>query len=140
MPRWVRIKWPSLEVSARMKLLEDRAPELCKAFVQCLPLRGISWHAVISGENVGFPVPLVWTRVDNPSPRVRGGVFLYANGQLVVIPYGKTTEPGLVNVFGEIADPDLERLAQAGRSVAASLRSGLGHPIFVEITLESGLQ
>ena len=136
MSTFVRLNWPSLDISVRMKLLEDRAPRLCRGFVDCLPLSAISWHAVISGENLGFPLPLVWTDADNPSTRVPGSVFFYANGQLVVVPYGTLTEPGLVNVFGEIHESEFERLVRAGSALAESIMGGTGRPVMVEVARE----
>lgn len=129
----IAIHWAELGIGARMHLYHDRAPALCKAVLACLPLRSISWHSVISGENIGFPLPVVWTHADNPQPRARGEVFLYTNGQLGIIPYGKTTEPGRVNVWARIDAGDLDGVERAGRIVAESFRSGPGKPWFVEL-------
>ena len=129
------IKWIDFDQAIRIQLLTDRAPALCAAIAKALPLRSISWHSVISGENVGFPLPVVWTAVDNPSPRRRGDVFFYANGQLGIIPYGVTTEPGLVNVFGRVFPDDLEAVSQIGRAVATSFQQSTGNPYFVELKI-----
>lgn len=129
------LKWHDFERPIRLTLLVDEAPLLCAAIKRCLPLRSVSWHSVISGENIGFPLPVVWTEFDNPRPRTSGDAFLYANGQLGIIPYGKTTEPGDVNVFGRVHQNDLENLSRVGHAVAENFRAGPGHPYFVDIRL-----
>lgn len=134
-PKAVTVHWAELDVKARIKLYWDEAPNLCRAIVDSLPLRSISWHSVISGENIGFPLPVVWTKADNPRVRTYGEVYLYANGQLGIIPYGKTTEPGDVNVWGSVEPDDMAGVERAGRTVAEHFRSGPGKPFFVDIDL-----
>jgi hypothetical protein len=128
------LKWSDFERPVRLALLVEAA-RLGAAIRDRLPLRSISWHSVISGENIGFPLPVVWTGFDNPQPRTRGDAFLYANGQLGIIPYGRTTEPGLVNVFGRAHPDDLDTVSEIGSIVAESFRAGPGRPFFVDIAV-----
>jgi len=134
-PKAITLHWTDLDAKARIVLKWDEAPNLCQAIVDHLPLRSISWHSVISGENIGFPLPVVWTKADNPRERTYGEVYLYANGQLGIIPYGKTTEPGDVNVWGSVDAADMENVERAGRIVADHFRSGPGKPFFVDIAV-----
>lgn len=131
----ILVNWKELGKSARISVYLDRAPLLGNAVLSALPLRCISWHSVISGENIGFPLPIVWTKTENPQPRTRGEVYLYNNGQLGIIPYGKTTEPGLVNVWGSVHPDDIDAVESAGRIVGESFRTGPGKPFFVDLAL-----
>ena len=135
MAKSLLIEWKELGCEAHIQLLWDEAPKLCQAVVDCLPLRSISWHSVISGDNIGFPLPVVCTTFENPQPRTRGNMYIYANGQLGIVPYGDFSEPGDVNTFGRIDEKDMEDVAKAGRTVAEYFRKGPGRPIFADITL-----
>ena len=135
MAKSLLIEWKELGLKAHIGLLWDEAPKLCQAVVDSLPLRSISWHSVISGDNIGFPLPVVCTTFENPQPRTRGKMYIYANGQLGIVPYGDFSEPGDVNTFGSINDKDMEDVANAGRTVAEFFRKGPGRPIFVDITV-----
>lgn len=136
MTRTLTLRWHDFETPVRVTMLEDEAPELCKAILAALPLTSISWHSVISGDNIGFPLPVVWTKVDNPRVRTRGDAYLYANGQLGIIPYGKTTEPGDVNVWGRLNPEDFDALEHIGLTVAEQFRRGPGQPFLVTITAD----
>lgn len=124
MGRYILIQWKDLGIRVRAKLLDDKAPNLCREFWNILPLESIPWHAVISGENLGFLCPIVWTKMENPVDRAVGDVYLYANGQLIAIPYGKTTEPCKVNKFAEIVKEDLDKLNSAGKAISESFFHG----------------
>lgn len=133
----LHIHWIDLDIKAKLTFYNERAPFLTKAIIDCMPLKTISWHSVISGENIGFPLPVINTKTENPQPRTYGEVYLYANGQLGIIPYGKTTEPGDVNVWGRIDPADMEGVERAGRVVAEHFRVGPGRPFYIEMKLEA---
>lgn len=135
MAKSLLIEWKELGCKAHIQLLWDQAPKLCQAIVDCLPLRSISWHSVISGDNIGFALPVVCTTFENPQPRTRGQMYIYANGQLGIVPYGDFSEPGDVNTFGRIDENDMEDVAKAGTTVAEFFRKGPGRPIFADISV-----
>ena len=56
MTRTITLRWHDFETPVRVTMLEDEAPELCQAILSALPLTSISWHSVISGDNIGFPL------------------------------------------------------------------------------------
>ncbi len=135
MAKSILVTWEELGCQARLQLLWNEAPKLCQAVVDCLPIRSICWHSVISGDNIGFPLPVICTTFENPRPRTRGSMYIYANGQLGIVPYGEFSEPGDVNTFGKIDEKDMPDVAKAGRAVAEYFRKGPGRPIFVDLKL-----
>jgi hypothetical protein len=135
MAKSILVTWEELGCQARLQLLWNEAPKLCQAVVDCLPIRSICWHSVISGDNIGFPLPVICTTFENPRPRTRGSMYIYANGQLGIVPYGEFSEPGDVNTFGKIDEKDMLDVAKAGRAVAEYFRKGPGRPIFVDLKL-----
>lgn len=135
MTKHLLIEWKEFNCKARIELLWDQAPILCQAVVDTLPLRSISWHSVISGDNIGFALPVVCTTFENPQPRTRGQMYIYANGQLGIVPYGGFSEPGDVNTWGKISDEDMEDVEKAGRAVAELFRKGPGRPVFADISV-----
>lgn len=130
----VLLRCPQNDIDVKIKLLDEQAPKLCKEIKSMLPLTTLAWHAVISGDNAGFFLPIVWTGFDNPQERNRGDVFLYANGQLVVICYDENTEPGRVNKFGEIHEDSLENMQKLGIAILQGIMSG-EEPFFLELSL-----
>ncbi|MBN9306936.1 MAG: hypothetical protein BGO82_05460 [Devosia sp. 67-54] len=135
MAKTLLIEWKELGCKAHIQLLWDKAPKLCQAVVDCLPLRSISWHSVISGDNIGFALPVVCTTFENPQPRTRGNMYIYANGQLGIVPYGDFSEPGDVNTFGRIDEKDMADVTKAGQTVAEFFRNGPGRPIFADVSV-----
>lgn len=135
MAKSILIEWKEFGCQARIELLWDEAPKLCQAVVDSLPLRSISWHSVISGDNIGFALPVICTTFENPRPRTRGDMYIYANGQLGIVPYGDFSEPGDVNTFGRIGEADMEDVAKAGTTLAEYFRKGPGRPIFADLSL-----
>ena len=132
----VIIEWPQFNTSVRARLLIEKAPEFCSLFLSKLPFKSFQWHAVISGENMGFPFPAVVTKMENPADRDVGDLYFYANGQLVAIPYGETTEPCRVNKFGEIEKDDFEKLNDVGEKILQSFLTGFGEAIDIIIRKE----
>lgn len=128
----ILLKCEKLDICVRMVMQEKQAPSLCKAIMDLLPLKTLSWHAVISGDNAGFFLPLVWSGFDNPQERNTGDCFIYANGQLVVIDYDKNSEPGKVNKFAEIHPDSLADMKRLGLAVRNAINLG-EEPYFFEL-------
>lgn len=131
---YLELEWPKFGIRVRAKLLEDKAPHLCKLILDKLPFESIHWHAVISGELLGFMCPVVCTKMENPVDRARGDVYLYANAQWIIIPYGATTEPNKVNKFGEIEKDDLEKLKIVGEKIWQTFVEGSKDAIKTVVT------
>lgn len=106
------------------ELLNEKVPKLAAKIEAILPLKTIPWHAVISGDNVGFFLPVVETEFENPVERIPGGAHLYANGQIAVICYGATSEPGFVNRFLEVEESSMNDLKELGLLVRNKLWAG----------------
>lgn len=110
----IQIEWKSLGIKIRAKLMLDKAPRFCAELEKLLPFESIHGHTVISGLNMSIPMKLLWLEREYDAERQAGRLFIYTNGQRIVIPYGKTTEPGLVNCFADVLQEDLPLLEQAG--------------------------
>jgi len=123
MTRLVEMEWPTLGKKIGVRLLEDKATELCQAVWESLPVESIQWHAVISGQGIGIPCRVVWTNMENPVGRQAGDVYFYGNGQLIIVTYGETTEPCKVNKFAEVLPQDRETSRQVGEAIWESLES-----------------
>lgn len=113
----MEIEWPSFKIKVTATLLEDRAPRVCSAVQRCLPFRSIQEHTMVSGQGLYCWAPIRTTAVDNSVPRRQGDVYFFNPGQLLVIIYGKTTEPIKVNKFAEIGEKDFEKVQFVGRRV-----------------------
>jgi hypothetical protein len=131
----LKMTWSDVGATVRVRLDPDRAPNICTQIAKALPLRCITWHSVISGDNVGVPLPIVVCDFQNPQPRRTGTAFVYPNGQLAIIPYGPTTEPGDVNTFGEVLPEDLLNLAAVGHAVRERFRMRQDTAMFVDLEL-----
>ncbi|MCR5370528.1 MAG: DUF3830 family protein [Clostridium sp.] len=114
MIRHIQLEWKALGIKAKAKLLWDRAPHFCAELEKLLPFESIYGHTVISGHNMSIPMKLLWLEREYDAERKPGRLFIYTNGQRIVIPYDSTTEPGLVNCFAEIEEEDLPKLKEAG--------------------------
>ena len=110
----IQLEWPSLGIKVRAKLLWDKAPHFCAELEKMLPFESIHGHTVISGHNMSIPMKLMWLEREFDAPRKPGRLFVYTNGQRIVIPYDTTTEPGDVNCFADVLEEDLPLLKQAG--------------------------
>lgn len=110
----IQLYWPSLDIRVRAKLMWDKAPHLCATLEKTLPFESIHGHTVISGHNMSIPMKFMWLERENDAPRCPGRLFIYTNGQRIVIPYDTTTEPGDVNCFADVLEEDLPALKRAG--------------------------
>ena len=110
----IQLEWKALGIKVRAKLMRDKAPHLCAELEKLLPFESIHGHTVISGHNMSIPMKLMWLEREYDAPRQPGRLFIYTNGQRIVIPYDTTTEPGDVNCFADVLEEDLPKLKQAG--------------------------
>jgi len=94
--------------------MRDKAPHFCAELEKLLPFESIHGHTVISGHNMSIPMKLLWLEREYDSSRQPGRLFIYTNGQRIVIPYDSTTEPGDVNCFADVLQEDLPELKRAG--------------------------
>lgn len=114
MIHYIQLEWPDLDVKVRAKLMRDKAPHFCEELEKLLPFESIHGHTVISGHNMSIPMKLLWLEREYDAPRQPGRLFIYTNGQRIVIPYDSTTEPGDVNCFADVLPEDLPELKRAG--------------------------
>lgn len=114
MIEYIQLEWPRLDIRVRAKLMWDKAPHFCAALEKLLPFESIHGHTVISGHNMSIPMKLMWLEREYDAPRKAGRLFIYTNGQRIVIPYASTTEPGDVNCFADVVEEDLPKLMAAG--------------------------
>jgi len=120
----IQLEWKKLGIKVHANLLVEKAPHFCAALEKLLPFESIHGHTVISGHNMSIPMKLLWLEREYDAPRQAGRLFIYTNGQRIVIPYGKTTEPGLVNCFADVLPEDLPLLEQAGLACKQRFMTG----------------
>jgi len=130
----IQLEWKKLGIKVRANLLIDKAPHFCMELKKLLPFESIQGHTVISGQNMSVPMKLLWLEREYPAECTPGNLFIYTNGQRIVIPYGETNEPGLVNTFAQVFPEDIELLKKAGESSKARLLAGVTEPQRVIIT------
>ena len=129
-----QLEWKSINIKARAKLLRYEAPNFCAAFEKLLPFESIHGHTVISGHNMSIPMKLLWLEREFDAVRQAGRMFIYTNGQRIVVPYGKTTEPGNVNCFADVLPEDLPLLEQAGLACKHRFMTGDATPQTVVVS------
>jgi len=112
----------------------DKAPHFCEAFTKLLPFESIYGHTVISGLNMSVPMKLLWLEREFDAERKPGRMFIYTNGQRIVIPYGLTTEPGFVNCFADVLPEDLPLLEKVGLECKHRFMTGDTEPKTVIVT------
>ncbi len=130
----IQLEWPSLGIKVRAKLMQDKAPHFCAELEKLLPFESIHGHTVISGHNMSIPMKLLWLERECDAPRQPGRLFIYTNGQRIVIPYAATTEPGDVNCFADVFEEDLPLLMQAGLDCKHRFMTGDCEPQIVIVS------
>ena len=83
---------------------------------------------------MSIPMKLLWLEREYDAERKPGRLFIYTNGQRIVIPYDTTTEPGLVNCFAEVSEEDLPRLKEAGLECKFRFMTGDCEPRTIVVT------
>ncbi len=99
--------------SCRMQLLRDRAPELCRRFVECLPLRSFVVHAKFAGDELFFMVPFLARAENLVSGVAPGDVGYYPDRETVCLFYGTIVPFGQVGLFARIVE-GLDALRELG--------------------------
>lgn len=134
MINYIQLEWKKLGIKVRAKLLRDEAPHFCAELEKLLPFESIYGHTVISGHNMSIPIKLLWLEREFDAPRKPGRMFIYTNGQRIVIPYDVTTEPGLVNCFADVLEEDLPKLKEAGLNCKFRFMTGDCEPQTIIVT------
>ena len=135
MARSFQVEFPQLGKKVRARLLDDRAPQLSELFWQTLPFECVPSHPVVSGFSVSLMVPVGWTRPwEHAVSRQEGDIYLYANAQHIVMPYGETTEPNKVNKFAEIYPEDRMTMREIGAAVGQAYFAGRGVEIRANVS------
>jgi hypothetical protein len=88
--------------SCRMRLLWDRAPGLCRRFVECLPLTSFVTHAKFAGDELFFMVPFLARAENLVSAVTPGDVGYYPDRETVCIFYGDIVPFGQVGLFARL--------------------------------------
>jgi hypothetical protein len=87
------------------ELLEDKAPNICRAFRSQLPINSFSVHAKFAGRELIIMVPF-FAEAENEILEVQPGDIAYYPGrQTICIFYGDTTPFGKVSVFARLIGP-----------------------------------
>ena len=98
------------------ELLERKAPNVVKAFVDSLPCETFSVHAKFAGEELIVMLPF-YCDAENEILNVKpGDIGFYPGRQTACIFYGETQPFGKVSVFAKIVE-GLEHLKPAGRKI-----------------------
>lgn len=98
------------------ELLDKKAPNVTKAFVDCLPCDTFSVHAKFAGEELIVMLPF-YCNAENEILNVKpGDIGFYPGRQTACIFYGKTQPFGKVSVFAKIVE-GLEHLKPAGQKI-----------------------
>ncbi|MGH7334165.1 MAG: cyclophilin-like fold protein [Candidatus Rokuibacteriota bacterium] len=90
--------------SCRMRLLWDLAPELCRRFVERLPLTSFVTHAKFAGDELFFMVPFLARAENLVSAVTPGDVGYYPDRETVCIFYGEIVPFGQVGVFARVVE------------------------------------
>ncbi len=133
----IQLEWPSLGIQVRARLMWDHAPHFCAELEKLLPFESIHGHTVISGHNMSIPMKLLWLEREYDAPRKPGRLFIYTNGQRIVIPYAATTEPGNVNCFADVLEEDIPKLVEAGLNCKHRFMTGDTEPQTVIVSAAS---
>jgi hypothetical protein len=116
-PNKLKVTAPSVDLTYRVRLLENDNPDVVALVLGQLPIRSMLGHVVISGEAIWLPTRIVHIGRNNMVERTPGAVYFYAPGQTICMTYGKITESAKVNKFGEVFEEDLPKLQELGRIV-----------------------
>ena len=101
------------------ELLETKAPNVTKAFVDCLPCDSFSVHAKFAGEELIVMLPF-YCNAENEILNVKpGDIGFYPGRQTICIFYGKTAPFGKVSVFAKVVE-GLDKLKPVGQKILKS--------------------
>ncbi|MCL6445726.1 MAG: DUF3830 family protein [Alicyclobacillus sp.] len=98
------------------ELMEEKAPNISRTFLQHLPVESFSVHAKFAGQELIVMVPF-YAEPENEVFHVQpGDIGYYPGRQTICIFYGDTRPFGHVSVFARVVD-GLERLHAVGQTV-----------------------
>ncbi|MCL4863242.1 MAG: DUF3830 family protein, partial [Caldilineaceae bacterium] len=125
----VRFRWPQLDVTVQVRLLDDYNPELTHALWEQLPLLSIQSHAIVAGQQIYAPTRLSLADLDRaytepmneqPSGRINFEPYF----QYLALNYGPMSEPVPAWPIGQVAPGDVARLPVLGQQVWAAFQAG----------------
>jgi hypothetical protein len=126
--RTVRLRWPQLDTAIQVTLLDDLNPGLANDLWAATPLTSIQSHAVVAGQQMYFP-----TRLILPDPQAAytesmnvqqpGRVNFEPFFQYISINYGPVSEAVPAWPIGQVAAPDIPKLAGLGKHIWENLIS-----------------
>lgn len=125
----VRFRWPQLDVTVQVRLLDDYNPELTHALWEQLPLLSIQSHAIVAGQQIYAPTRLSLADLDRaytepmneqPSGRINFEPYF----QYLALNYGPMSEPVPAWPIGQVATDDLARLSALGQQVWSAFQAG----------------
>lgn len=117
MTRRVRLKIGGRMITA--ELLDAKAPNVTRAFADCLPCESFSTHAKFAGEELIIMVP-IYCNGENEILNVKAGdIGFYPGRQTICIFYGAVTPFGKVSVFAKVVD-GLPALRAVGSKILKS--------------------
>jgi hypothetical protein len=129
--RFMTMSWPTLNVSVRVGLLEDKAPTICEALWNALPYESVQAHALITGYMMFATAPVFTLARENVtlmSDQKPGDCFYGAGSQNIVVVYGPLTEPEGACRFGQVVEADIPRLTIVGRRAWDNMIAPYGDP------------
>jgi|SRR5579884_386514 hypothetical protein len=127
--RVIRMTWPSLDASASIQLLDDRAPTICNLLWDALPWESVQGHALISGFMMFATSPVFTLARENVRlfTQMGPGDCAYGPGsQNVVVAYGPLTEPEGISVWGHVPREHWPTLRRVGQRAWQNLMAPYG--------------
>lgn len=92
------------EEKAVAELLEDQAPNTCKAIWELLPCKANLVHSKIAGPEIYFKVPVFVEKENLTIKQKAGDVTLFDDGQCMCIYYDDLPGIGYANSFARITE------------------------------------
>ncbi len=140
MKRYLRLRWPTLETSIRVELLDNLNPELVEAVWQAVPLYSIQSHAVVAGQQMYFPTRLILSKPEaaftEPMNQQRlGRVNFEPFFQYISLNYGPMSEPVPAWPLGQVYEEDIPQLETLGKKIWENL---LFSQTFLPVIVEDG--
>lgn len=100
------------------ELLEDKAPNICKAFWDNLPVEGFTMNAKFAGQELIVMLPFFAEPENEILDVVPGDIGYYPGRQTACIFYGDTLPFGRVSVYAKVVE-GLNALQGVGHDVIA---------------------
>jgi hypothetical protein len=98
------------------ELLTEKAPQICAAIQNALPLAGVLSHAKLVDREVFFPVPFFIDAAENPQVSEKGDLAFWNGRQTLCIFYDDMEPLGATPTFGRITG-NLEGLQREAAKV-----------------------